>query len=167
MAHGSNNETVHPPVRASGRLHARAHVGDTQEGGRPYILPGSKPRKFPGAPPACVPLPPPPTSRRQHSQSVRHVLFAVGLTSIILTFWSLNSSIRGPAGLVPDLVLPVPPEVRSRPPETLAPGMVTLASDHLGLDAIVTLSSRSAFVKLPNGRDHIFLLRLGEPVVEG
>ena len=30
---------------------ARAHVGDTQEGGRPYVLAGSKPRKFPGAPP--------------------------------------------------------------------------------------------------------------------
>ncbi len=46
--------------------HARAHVGDTQEGGRPYVLTGSKPRKSPGAPPACAPLPPPPTSRRQH-----------------------------------------------------------------------------------------------------
>ena len=41
-------------------------MGDPQEGGRPHVLTGSKPRKSPGAPPACAPLPPPPTSRRQH-----------------------------------------------------------------------------------------------------
>ena len=36
-------------------LHARAHVGDTQEGGRPYVLTGSQPRKSPGAPPVLRP----------------------------------------------------------------------------------------------------------------
>jgi hypothetical protein len=67
-------------------FHARAHVGDTQEGGRPYVLTGSKPRKSPGAPPACAPLPPPPTSQRQHSHNLGRVLSAVTLTSIITTF---------------------------------------------------------------------------------
>ena len=76
-------------------MHARAHVDVTQEGGRPYILTGSKPRKSPGAPPACAPLPPPPTSRRQHAHSVERVLFAVDLTSIIATFWRLHSSLDG------------------------------------------------------------------------
>jgi hypothetical protein len=67
-------------------LYARAHVGDTQEGGRPHVLSGSRPRKFHGAPPACAPLPPPNTSRRQHSHHCWAGPFVIGLTSIIATF---------------------------------------------------------------------------------
>jgi len=41
--------------------------------------------------PACAPLPPPPTLRRQHSHNPGRVLFAIGLTLIITTFWFRDS----------------------------------------------------------------------------